>query len=225
MVPPRSLLPRRFQPAWAVVLLLLFPLNDTRAANADVEYEHARQLFLHGDLEKSQLEAEQGYTRFLDSDPEWASRFQLLEAKVLIGRGLNKEALRLLSAEPSVIRTQEEVIEKLTLEGTALTLQGNAPLADQKLKTVEHLCVNATFVACGNVLAVRGLQVGKQGKLTQARQLLLQSLSIARAHQDRRLETSALGNLGWLSIQNDRYDEAVDWFGPAYRNDIDLGED
>src|SRR5580658_38823 len=117
MVPPRFLLPRRFQPAWAIVLLSLIPLNDTRAASAGGAYDHARQLFLRGYLEKSQLEAAQGYICYLGSDPGWASRFQLLEAKVMIGRGLNKEALRLLSAEPSVIRTQEDIVEKIALEG------------------------------------------------------------------------------------------------------------
>jgi CHAT domain-containing protein len=223
MVPPRFLLPRRFQPAWAIVLLSLIPLNDTRAASAGGAYDHARQLFLRGYLEKSQLEAAQGYICYLGSDPGWASRFQLLEAKVMIGRGLNKEALRLLSAEPSVIRTQEDIVEKIALEGTALTLMGQLPLADQRLKTAENLCVNAAFVACGDSLAARGILAVRQGRLTEARQLLLKSLSIARTHQDRRLETFALINLGWLSIQNDRYDEAVDWLGPAYRNDIELG--
>jgi CHAT domain-containing protein len=223
MVPPCRLLPRRFQPAWAVLLLLLIPLSDTRVASAGAAYDHARQLFLHGDLEKSQLESTQGYTCYLDSDPEWASRFQLLEAKVMIGRGLAKEALRLLSVEPSVIRTQEGMVEKIASEATALTFMGQIPLADQRLKTAEDLCVNATFGACGDTLEARGILAVKQGKLTEARQLLLESLSIARTHQDRRLETYALINLGWLSIQSDRYDEAVDWLGPAYRNDIELG--
>jgi CHAT domain-containing protein len=223
MVPPRCLLPRRFQPAWAVVLLLLIPLNDTRVASAGGAYDHAWKLFVHGHLVDSQQEAEQGYTCYLGSDPGWASRFQLLEARAMIGRGLNKEALRLLAVEPSVIRTQEGMVEKIALEGTALTLMGQLPLADQRLKRAEILCLNATFVACGHSLAARGILAVKQGKLIEARQLLLQSLSIARTHQDRRLETFALANLGWLSIQNDRYDEAVDWLGPAYRNDIDLG--
>jgi CHAT domain-containing protein len=223
MVPPRRILPRRLQPAWAVVLLSLIPLNDTRVANAGGAYDHALKLLVHGHLVESQHEAEQGYICYLGSDPGWASRFQLLEAKVMISRGLNKQALRLLSAEPSVIRTQEGMVEKIALEGTALTLMGQIPLADQKLKTAQNLCATATFVECGDALRARGILSAAQGRLTDARQLLLESLSIARTHQDRRLETSTLTNLGWLSIQNDRYDEAVDWLGPAYRNDIELG--
>jgi CHAT domain-containing protein len=186
-------------------------------------YDHARQLFLHGDLEKSQVEAEKGYTRFVGSDPGWASRFQLLEAKVMISRGLSKEALRLLSVEPSVITTREGIVEKIASEATALTFMGQIPLADQRLTTAENLCINATFVACGDTLATRSILAVKQGKLTEARQLLLKSLSIARTQQDRRLETYALTNLGWLSIQNERYDEAVDSLTPAYHSAIEIG--
>jgi CHAT domain-containing protein len=223
MVPSSTLLPRRFQPAWAVVLLLLIPLSDPGPKIPEDVYAHASQLLAQGHLAESQKEGEEGYRRFLGSNPEWASKFELLEARVMIARGLNEEALRVLSLQPSVINTTEGTIEKLKLEGTALTLMGQIPLANQRLKTADDLCVNATFAACGNSLAVRGIQAGKQGKVTEARQLLLQSLSIARTHQDRMLESFALGNLGWLSIQNDRYDEAVDWLKPAYRNDIELG--
>jgi CHAT domain-containing protein/Tfp pilus assembly protein PilF len=223
MVPFSSPLPRRFQPAWAVVLLLLIPLRDPGPKIPEAVYAHSLELLAQGHLAECQQEAEKEFRRFLGSDPGWASKFELLEARAMIERGLNEEALRTLSSQPSVISTQDAIIEKLTLEGTALTLLGQLPQADEKLKRVEDICVNATLVACGNSLAARGFQAGEQGKLTEARQLLLKSLSIARTHQDRRLESFALANLGWLSMQEEHYDEAVDWFKHAYRNDIELG--
>jgi CHAT domain-containing protein len=223
MVPSSSLLPRRFQFAWAVLLLLLIPLSDKGPESPEVVYAHAWQLFVHGHLAESQQEAEQGYTRYLGSDSGWASKFQLLEARVMIGRGLNKEAFRLLSVQPSVIGTQEGIIEKLTLEGTALTFMGQIPAADQKLKAAQNMCVSATSVSCGGALRAQGILSATQGRLTEARQLFLASLSLARIQKDRRLETTALINLGWVSIQNERYDEAVDWFRPAYRSAVELG--
>ena len=223
MIPSSSLLPRRFQSAWAIVLLLLIPLSDTGPRNPEVVYDHAWQLFVHGHLAESQQEAEQGYTRYLGSDPGRASKFQLLEARVMIGRGLNKEALRLLSVQPSVISTQEGIIEKLTLEGMALTFMGQIPSADQKLKAAQNMCVSATSASCGGALRAQGILSAMQGRLTEARQLFLASLSSARIQKDRRLETTALINLGWVSIQNESYDEAVDWFRPAYRSAVELG--
>src|SRR5947207_6891961 len=92
----RNVLRWGLQTAWAVALLLLIPIKDTHPDSAKTAYEHAHQLFLHGDLTSTQQEAEQGYGRFLNSDPEHAARFQLLAARTLIWRGMNEDALRAL---------------------------------------------------------------------------------------------------------------------------------
>src|ERR1019366_9538639 len=78
--------------AWTLALLLLIPLEDTRPMSAEVHYNHAWQLFLHGELAKSQQEAERGYNRFLASGPVWASKFQILEAEAMEWRGLYQDA-------------------------------------------------------------------------------------------------------------------------------------
>jgi CHAT domain-containing protein len=66
---------------------------------------------------------------------------------------------------------------------------------------------------------------GKQGQLTAARQYFLDSLSFARAHQDRWAEVGALNNLGFADMQLGRFDEAVDWLRPANREAEELGSD
>src|SRR5579862_8495612 len=76
----RNLLPGRTHIAWALALLLLIPLSDTGMDGVQSAYDHAHQLFLHGDLIASQREAEHGYRRFLNSNRAWAAKFQLLEA-------------------------------------------------------------------------------------------------------------------------------------------------
>jgi hypothetical protein len=59
----------RYQYAWSALLLLFVPLQDTHPLDVGTEYDNARQMFLHGYLEKSQWEAAQGYVRFLGSNP------------------------------------------------------------------------------------------------------------------------------------------------------------
>jgi CHAT domain-containing protein len=207
------------------VLLLMIPLQGTHSNNAETAYNHARQLFLQGYLEKSQLEAAHGYERYLDSNPGWASRFQMQEAEAMVWRGMSNEALHLLSTQPlSLIRNNPEVvIQKLTLEGVAFTSLHQLPAADQRLGDAESRCINAAYAACGGVLRARGILSERRGKLTEARKLFLESLSFARTHHDRRLETTALINLGWDSIAGEHYDEAVDWLRSADRSAIELG--
>src|SRR5215469_9707296 len=99
--------------AWAFALLLLIPITDAHPPSPQQAYGHTFQLFLHGALIDTQTEAERGYERFLTSNPEWAAKFQLLEARALIWRGLSADALHVLAARPSVFKNNETIIESL----------------------------------------------------------------------------------------------------------------
>ena len=78
-------------------MLLLLPLKDNSPVSAQAAYDHALKLFLQGKLADSQQAAEQGYEKFQASNPEWASKFQLLEAEAMEWRGMYDNALRLLA--------------------------------------------------------------------------------------------------------------------------------
>src|SRR5271155_3708590 len=93
----------RVQIAWAALLLLLIPLRGSHPENAGIEYDHARQLFVHGSLEKCRIEAERGYRLHETSSPIWASKFQLQEAEAMVWGGMTEDALRLLSAKPLIL--------------------------------------------------------------------------------------------------------------------------
>ena len=209
--------------AWVVLLLLLIPLQDTRPISAQTEYDSAYKLFLHGSLEKSQMEAARGYERFLHSGSEWASKFQLLQARAMVARGMNEDALRQLSVQPSIINTKEGIIEKLTLEGVAFTFLAKPTVADQRLTEAQNLCAAAFHVACGSVPLRRGILASRLGHPAEARRFFLESLSIARTDQDRWLETNALLNLGYASLQNEHYDEAVEWLASGYQAAVSIG--
>ena len=216
MIFPGNLWPWRFQLAWAVAFLLLIPLRDTRGGGAQAAYDRARRLFLHGALKESQSEAEQGYKRYLRSNPEWAAKFQLLEARAMIPRGMDDDALRVLAAQPSVLNTQEEIIEKLTLEGVAFAYLHQFALASQRLDEAQSFCEVASYAACGGVPIRRGILANRRGQPTEARKFFLEGLQFARNHQDPWQEANALLNLGYVSIQTEHYDEAVEWSRSAY---------
>jgi CHAT domain-containing protein len=213
----RILLRGGFRPLWAVALLLLIPIKDTHPDSAQSLYEHAHQLFLHGDLTRTQQESEQGYRRFLNSDPEHAARFQLLAARTLIWRGLNEDALRALATGSSIFRTSEANIESLTLQGMANMYLLRFAEADRKLTEAKHFCEPPIYSGCGDVPIIRGVLAIESGHLAGARPILLEGLSLARTRHDKRSETSALLNLGVVALRGERYDDAVDWSNAAYR--------
>jgi CHAT domain-containing protein len=219
----RTLLIGRSKIAWMLALLVVIPIADTRRGSVQAAYDHARRLFLIGDLINSEKEAETGYERFLHSDPGWAPKFQLLEAEALVARGMYNDALRVLPEKRSILNDKNAVIHGLTLEGVAYTYLGKLSEADRRLTEARSLCNSETDAACDGVTFRRGLLALAQGKLADARQMFLESLSFARTHSDRRSEASALLNLGYTSLQSDRFDDAMDWLWSAYRAAKELG--
>ena len=177
----RSFRLRVFHYAFALVLLLLIPLQDTRPGSAQAAYDHAWILFQHGDLARSQQEAEQGARQFQTADPAWASKFQLLEAESMLFRGMYDDALRLLASYHSAPNNPEGTIRKLAIEAVALTRQQQLSAANQRLAQAEGFCKSADYATCGDVFRARGILASKQGQLAEARQFFLESFSFARS--------------------------------------------
>ncbi len=198
-------------------------LEDTRPTTAQAAYDHAWRLFQSGYLAMSQQEAESAAKQFQISDPSWASRFTLLEADSMLRRGMYEDALHLTSALGNSLTPNAGAIEKLAIEAVALTRQQQLKAADLRLTQAEAICRASTFASCGNVLAARGIFESKLGQVVQARQAFLQALSFARSHRDPWLEASTTLNLGFIAMQVDHYDEAVDWSNSAYEEALRFG--
>jgi CHAT domain-containing protein len=204
-------------------LLLLFPLEDAHPGEAQAAYNHAVAAFQQGDLIKSQQEAEQDYSRFRISNPDWAAKFLLLQADTMVRRGMYNDALELLVGYQTDSRHPEEVIHKLTTEAEAFTRQRQFSIADQRLTQAEGLCKAEAYASCGQVFSVRGTSAVMQGHIPEANQYFHACLSFAQSRQDRFLEANALGRLGWAALQIGHFDEAIDWSQSSYRAALDIG--
>jgi CHAT domain-containing protein len=204
-------------------LFLFLPLQDARPADPATEYLHARQLFLEGELEKCQESARLGFLRFQNVDPEWASRFRLLEAQSMLYRGLRNDALALLAPFHPDANHANERVEQLAIEAEALAYLHKFQAAGEDLSQAEPLCVNSSLAACGQVLRARGIMAIEREQLPAARQFFLECQAFARARHDPELESNAWLNLGSVSLHDGHYDEAVDWSRDAYAASMSLG--
>jgi CHAT domain-containing protein len=206
------------------VLLLVLPLKDTRpGGGVQAAYHHALRLFQRGYLADSQQEAESAVKQYQISDPEWTSQFRLLEADSMLYRGMYEDALRVLSTYRDSAKPDAGAVEKLAIESVALTRQQQISAADQRLKEAEVVCGSANLSACGDVLAARGILAAKLDQFEDARQAFLRALAFARSHHDLWLETGTNLNLGYVAMQVDHYDEAVDWSRSAYQEAFTSG--
>ncbi|MFY9853953.1 MAG: tetratricopeptide repeat protein, partial [Terracidiphilus sp.] len=201
----------------------MIPLEDTRPGSAQAAYDQAWKLFQQGRLADSQQAAELGSKEFQASNPEWATKFQLLEAEDMVWRGMYDNALRLLAGYLPDSHHPEETVRELAIEAGALTHQGQLSIANQRLTQAEGFCKSADYEHCSTILKMRGNLAIRQGNLALARRYYLDSLAFAQTHHDRFMEASASLSLGFCALQNYRYDEAIDWSKTAYRESSELG--
>jgi CHAT domain-containing protein len=203
--------------AFLLLLPLALPLRDTQPGGAQVTYNHALQLFQRGYLAVSQQEAASAARQYQLSDPAWARQFQLLQADSMLYRGMYEDALRVLGDYRDSAVPDDGEVEKLAIEAVALTRQQQVSAADQRLRHAETICKNVDYLACGDLLAARAILTAKVGQLVPARESFLQALSFARSHHDPWLEAGTTLNLGYIALQVDHYDEALDWSRSAYQ--------
>jgi len=164
----------------------------------------------------SQRESASDFELYRDSDPKWASRFQLLEANSMLFRGMYVDALRVLSGY-SDSNASNGTVEELAIEAVALTRQEQTAAAGVRLTRAEVVCQSSDFPACGDELTARAILFVKLGRMSDARQTFLGALAFARTHHNEWLQASTFVNLGWVALQVDHFDEAVDWSRRAYQ--------
>ncbi len=207
--------------AWAralelVALMLLAAVTTACSRHRDPQaaFDHARNVFLRGDLVSADEEAKKGYNNFHNFSPEWAWKFTILRARILRGEGRYEEVLRLLSAEPAT-PPGELKVQKLRFQGMAYAFLHRFPEAEQTFHAAEQECVASEYSACADVVSARGRFEMERGNYEQAQSLFERTLAFARATGDRLWEADTLLDLSWSADSQAHFDEALDRAGAA----------
>jgi CHAT domain-containing protein len=150
-------------------------------------------------------------TRYQATKPGLAAGFIILEAESAAWRGMSDQVVILLSPPLQVSDNSEIEIRRHSLLGLAYSHLHQYSEADQQFKQAEALCSTMDAVACGGLLRARGGNAIEHGQLKEAYQLFAQSLSSARRFKQPMDEATALMNLGYECLLEERFDEAIDW--------------
>lgn len=199
---------------WLAALLLAITCLPACSGhrNPQVEYDHAWAAFQHGDLARADQEATSGYHQFHSVGPEWAWRFAILRARVLYQRGLNQDALTVLSSETAAGPSGELAVQKLRFQGLAYSALHDFPAAEREFDEADRRCTASDYPACADVVSARGMLEMARGRYANAQTLFARVLTFARAGGgDRVWEAETLLNLSWAADEQTHYDEALDW--------------
>ena len=188
-----------------------------RRQSPQAVFDDAYKALLRGDLKQAQDRAHHEYQQIKDSSPEWAWKFRTLEARAALQQGLYKSALQALSSEQLPSSQPDLAIPLLTVAGEANAKMHNFSEAERALGQASELCASSALPSCGWVLKARGVLATERHQWESAEPLFQQALIFARSHGDALLESYALLNLGYASLAQGRFDEAIDRSEAGYQ--------
>ena len=199
----------------ALILLFVLFVSACSHHNPQAAFDHARETLRKGDTAAAALEAEKGYKDFHTASPEWAWKFTILRVWVLHLQGMNDQALRLLSSEPTSPPSGELAVQKLRWEGLAYLSLHKFLEAEQRFGLAERMCVASAYPVCADVANARGTLEMERGHYAQAQSFFERVLASARVSGDPLWEANALLDLSWSADEQTHFDEALDWANAA----------
>src|SRR5262249_17840700 len=157
-------------------------------------------------------------TQLQNRNPEWAWRFLLLDARVLLREGKNNEVLAMLSQPlPSSLTASDIALERTVLQAWAYTSLGRSDEARQALQLVQSLSnrVQSPSDSYPTPLRVQafntwGLICVQLADLIRADEIFHRNLEFAHKQNDQYQLARTLLNLSVVALKRERFDEALD---------------
>jgi len=199
----------------SITLAVLVLTTCSRHSDPQGVYDHARQAFRKGDIASAEAEARKGYDQFHLVSAEWAWKFRILEAESLKWRGMSDQVLTLLTSESAPTPSGEMSVRKLILEGAAYGASARFTDADHNFDEAERECASLSQSLCSDIYLERGVMEMARGRFDEAEKLFDRHLQGTRERRDRFQEAVALLDLSWSALEQEHFDEAIDWSNAA----------
>jgi CHAT domain-containing protein len=186
------------------------------SARPEALFQCAYTEYLHGNLEVAHAKAAQASNDFAaagtDSALEWALKFRLLDAQVLLTQFRPKDVVALLGCDRAATPAQSDPAVKWHLLcGRAYSRLGEPGQSERELLAARQLAESTHSSLIAEVLRAQGLAAGRAGQVDQAREKFKSSLAAAGDNGDPLLKADNLVDLGFSSLQKEHYAEALDW--------------
>jgi len=164
-----------------------------------------------GELKSALADTNLALQQYDDGNTEWAWRFKILKAQILVSQSDSKEALALLRGDlPASLSTTDIAVRKLMVEGISHRYAQQFERAQTKLSEAEHLARLAQPQMLPEVLNNRGALEVDTFQYQAAQQYFDQALFLARQGNDQIQEAGAFGNSARLLISERQFDQAAE---------------
>jgi len=183
------------------------------AASPDATFLQIREEMGGGRLDDALRDVNAALLRYQTRDAEWAARFLVQKAHVLMLRGSYSEALQLLTAPlPHSLRRSDTEVQKRMIQGVVYAYLQQFELSDQALSQAEDLAAAIRSSFLGDVALARGILEMDRKNYAKAAAAYRAAAAFSSDHNLPRAELNALGSLGNIAMLQEHYDEALDRF-------------
>jgi CHAT domain-containing protein len=187
-------------------------------------YEEAWHQIELGNLTAALQKADSATSTHSDSRSEWYWRFRNLKAEILLREGLYEDSLALLNFDlPGGLASSDIAVWQKLTQGADLAYLARFPEAQAALEKAHSLAESSQPQLLGESMLRLGTLASLQLDLPKAQSNYRLALDLARKQGDGFLAASALGSLGLLATQSERYDESIDWNRQALQAAQSLG--
>jgi CHAT domain-containing protein len=183
--------------------------RENRPASPEKIYGEARLQFLQGFSDQPLQAAQAGYKEFAAS-PDWNWKFRILAAEVLNRKGSYSQAFELLQPDPPSTVPEEAFWRRRLVQAYSLCYLNKYPEAEDRLAQAE-LLVGEHKGRKAEISFFRGRCKLSRHDWKDAEKYFRTILE-PDATTDSFLSTYALASLGWSSMKDYRFEEAIDWY-------------
>lgn len=186
-------------------------------------YDNVIQKSQSGDLEGAQRAADEAERKYENKNVEWAWRFRVFKAQILVMRGSYKDSLALLNENvPSAFAHSDLAARRKMVQGLANEYLERFDESAVDLTEAEQIADSSHPQLQGEIARTLGTLEAERKNYDAADAALHRGLLVAREHNLRSLEASILGDLGYVAMKREHYDEAIDWDRSALQMSQDL---
>ncbi len=174
-------------------------------------YNQIEAEILHGELATALAESNRAIEEYGGRNQEWDWRFRLLKAQILVSQSEPEEALSLLKDSlPASLASSEIAVKKSMFQGIAHTYDQKFEDASKEIAEAERLANSFQPQLLSDVLNARGSLEVAQRRNSIAEATFHQALAAARQQKKAGQEARALGNLAFVAISLEHFDQAID---------------
>ena len=187
-----------------------------RALPPEATFQQIREEMRRGQLDAALRDADATLAKYQGKNSQWAARFRVQKAHILMMRGAYSESLQLLDQPlPAELSRTDTEVQREMVHGLDLDYLQKLDAADQALSQAEALAVAIDSPLRGSVEQARGMLELDRRDYGKAAVAFRTAAAIARKQNLPVAELNALASLGNVAMWQDHYDEAIDRFRDA----------